>query len=563
MSIQNTPEVDKYGLMKTGEYTSVNPNFQAPINPRVAAINAQITSSPLAALEISQASSAFNTNQPITSSSLSNTTNPITLPQTTSSTSQTAGSSVKGLTEGLNTGIQGMISAEDAKIATAQKAVETSTTKSQSLIDKWMGKGQAQVSAETAAGIPEKTQALTDINNEYNTKALEYKRMIEDVGKSGIPLNSAQYRAQVASIEKQSNRELADIGIKQAVAQNNLSAAQQLVDRKIDLEYGDLKDIIGYQQQFLQMNREDLTKAEQNAFNLKIEENKQTYETGKSIGEFAKTVAANGADAGTISRVAGAKTMQEAVTAAGQYAGKTETQVIDVNGTKQLIDSRTGKVIKTYGGEPVNVTGLTTEQANDPFIQSMLKTKGGKNLTDTPLQQINKGLTVLGQLGSLQTNINNTKTGPILGAFKGANPWDTNAQTIKAQLNAVVPNLARGIYGEVGVLTDNDIKTYSSTIGNLKSTNDVNNAIMYITLDLIGKSIKNTLSVQAAGGRDVSGFVEIYSEMEKQKNSILSSLPQAENTASNNPFLQVLGGNSNQSANIWNPSTGIFNIPTN
>jgi hypothetical protein len=74
------------------------------------------------------------------------------------------------------------------------------------------------------------------------------------------------------------------------------------------------------------------------------------------------------------------------------------------------------------------------------------------------------------------------------------------------------------------VLTDNDIKTYSGTIGNLKSTNDVNNAIMYITLDLIGKSIKRTLEVQEAGGRDVSGFADIYTNMEATKNSILSQM---------------------------------------
>lgn len=201
------------------------------------------------------------------------------------------------------------------------------------------------------------------------------------------------------------------------------------------------------------------------------------------------------------------------------------------------------------GGTTIPISGLTPEQQADPFIQKLLSTKGGKALTDTPLQQINKGLTVLGQLGALQTNISNTKTGPILGAFKGANPWDTNAQTIKAQLNAIVPNLARGVYGEVGVLTDNDIKTYSKTIGNLTSTNDVNNAIMYITLDLIGKSIKNTLEVQAAGGRDVSKFVDIYTSMQDTKNSVLQSLP------TNNQTLQQLGVTS-QDEDIFSSVAG-------
>ena len=224
---------------------------------------------------------------------------------------------------------------------------------------------------------------------------------------------------------------------------------------------------------------------------------------------------------------------QTFATLQGQITQPKDLQFISGTDNQQAgyFDKNTGKFTPIGGVNPNNPTspsnlvGLTPEQQKDPFIQTLLNSKGGKALTDTPLQQINKGLTVLGQLGALQTNISNTKTSPILGAFKGANPWDTNAQTIKAQLNAVVPNLARGIYGEVGVLTDNDVKNYSKTIGNLTSTNDVNNAIMYITLDLIGKSIKNTLEVQAAGGRDVSRFVDIYTNMQSTKNSILQSLP--------------------------------------
>lgn len=166
--------------------------------------------------------------------------------------------------------------------------------------------------------------------------------------------------------------------------------------------------------------------------------------------------------------------------------------------------------------------------ASDPFIQTILNSAGGKALTDTTIQKLDKGLGVLGQLGVLQSNIQNTKTGPIIGLFRGNNPWDTNAQTIRAQLNAIVPNLARGVFGEVGVLTDNDIKIYAKTLPNLTSTEAVRNAILYITLDMIGKSIKNSLNVNAAAGRDVSGFVDIYTEMEATKNSILGSIPGAQ-----------------------------------
>ena len=191
------------------------------------------------------------------------------------------------------------------------------------------------------------------------------------------------------------------------------------------------------------------------------------------------------------------------------------------------IKMKTTAETKKTGGTGVVGGVEVTRTSSDPFVNKILATKGGKAVTDTTIQKLDKGLTVLGQLGVLQANIQGEKTGPILGSFRAMNPWDTKGQTIKAQLNAVVPNLARGVYGEVGVLTDNDIKNYAKTIPNLSSTEDVRNAILYITLDMIGKSIKNTLETNAAAGRDVSGFVDIYEEMQANKNSILQTIPGA------------------------------------
>src|SRR3990167_2680076 len=234
-------------------------------------------------------------------------------------------------------------------------------------------------------------------------------------------------------------------------------------------------------------------------------------------------------------------------------------------------------VSKGTSTTPANIlAGLKPEQQKDPFFQLLANSVGGKPLTDTSIQSLTKGINVLGQLGVLQTNVKDTNTGPILGLFRGANPWDTNAQTIKAQLNAIVPNLARGIYGEVGVLTDNDIKTYAKTLPNLTSTEDVRNAVLGVTLDLIGKSIKNTLQVNAAAGRDVSGFVDLYTEMQSTRESIFSQIPGYKGASTpslsslgitpdeQNLFQSVVGVSSSTSqttsggffSNIWKALTG-------
>jgi hypothetical protein len=63
-------------------------------------------------------------------------------------------------------------------------------------------------------------------------------------------------------------------------------------------------------------------------------------------------------------------------------------------------------------------------------------------------------------------------TGPVVGFFRNLNPYDTTAQAFLAKLRATVPNLARGVFGEVGVLTDADIKNYMATLPNIKAPQD-------------------------------------------------------------------------------------------
>jgi hypothetical protein len=147
-----------------------------------------------------------------------------------------------------------------------------------------------------------------------------------------------------------------------------------------------------------------------------------------------------------------------------------------------------------------------------------------KEPSDTFLTSMEKTQTTLSQIGTLAENIKNMKTGPIVGAFRSKNPWDTKAQVIKAELNSIVPNLARGVYGEVGVLTDNDIKVYSQTLPNLTSTEDIRNAILYITVDQIKKNVEIKIRNQAAGQRDMSGYAGLYSELKKTADGILSQI---------------------------------------
>jgi hypothetical protein len=159
---------------------------------------------------------------------------------------------------------------------------------------------------------------------------------------------------------------------------------------------------------------------------------------------------------------------------------------------------------------------------NGDLVASFRASAGGKDVSDAFLQSYEKSSSVLDRIADLQKSIGETGTGPIAGIIKSRNPYDTKAREIQTQLNALVPGLARGVYGEVGVLTDKDVELYSRTLPNLKDTPAVNKAILSATLRSVSNSIEKKLETQAAGGRDVSGYIDSYLGLKNQANQLLA-----------------------------------------
>src|SRR3990167_4917550 len=436
---------------------------------------------------------------------------------------------------------------------------------------------QAQEETQLAAKREKSAQSY----NAYQRAQLDLNRQVEAL--TGQGLTDVQRAAQEREIRRVGNSNIANLAIQAQADQNLLTAAQQTIKDKVDAQFSPIQDTIDFLTKFGTLASNDLTESEQLILSEQISQKKIDYASiTKTADDLHQSMLANGAPQSTYSAldkisedfIAGRITAQEALSrmyqAVGNY-GKTpvkpDNQVVTLkDGSTVVVDTVTGKVISTIGGgrvSPTTVAGLTPEQQKDPFIQLLLDSEGGKPITDTFAQSLNKGLNVLGQIGVLQENIKGTNTGPIACAFRGLNPWDTNAQTIKAQLNAIVPNLARGVFGEVGVLTDNDIANYSKTLPTLKSTEDIRNAVLGITVDLISKSIKRTLEVNAANQKDVSGFVDIYTEMVHTRDSIFAQIPgykgagstvgQVDDVAAESAFDSVISPESSSwLVNTWN-----------
>ena len=171
---------------------------------------------------------------------------------------------------------------------------------------------------------------------------------------------------------------------------------------------------------------------------------------------------------------------------------------------------------------------LKNQVMSDPNadIEKILSySQGGDKLTDTSTQSLVKYGQVLNQIGVLQGLLKWEDTGPILGILRSKNPYDQKARQIQVAINAMVPTLARWVYGEVGVLTDSDIAHYTKTVPNLKTPESINTAILSMTLNMLAQGYKNQLRTLAAAGKDVSGFGGIYKNiMDEVKSLQISSL---------------------------------------
>jgi hypothetical protein len=100
--------------------------------------------------------------------------------------------------------------------------------------------------------------------------------------------------------------------------------------------------------------------------------------------------------------------------------------------------------------------------------------------------------------------------GPIGGRLRSAVSLgtDTNVSRIENLVTASTPNLARGVFREVGVLTDEDIKRYRKLLPDVTDTAAQRKQKLSDLQKRMVEQTEETLSTLKAAGRDVTGLRE-------------------------------------------------------
>ncbi len=406
------------------------------------------------------------------------------------------------------------------------------------------GQAAARTEAEKQFGIEDKRKQLQNIQNRLKMLQTEAQQiplqLQEDVTGRGVTKGGLA-PIQASALRKNAIAQLGANAAFQAAA-GNLQLAQDFIDRAVAAEFDPIKEKLDIVLKNLDLVSQlpDLTPEEKKQVEdrkAQVEAEKKATEERQAekqkIRELTINAIAQGADEATQAALERANTLEEAmriVANAGLLPEDIQRETVRLdNGNTVVIDPVSGQVIANLGGADISsgaIANVAAVPLTDPnYTQSVIKASaGGKDLTGNQTEPISKAFTVLGQIGELAGNIASADTGPILGVLRSANPYDTKAQLIKAQLISIVPALARGIYGEVGVLTDTDVARYEKTLPNLRSQEDLKNALLGMTLRTIQRSVQNQLEVMAASGRDVSGFAKLYERLEKQAKEIEGKL---------------------------------------
>lgn len=101
-------------------------------------------------------------------------------------------------------------------------------------------RGATQISMEEQAGIPTLSRELVDVENQLRQKDLEFKREREAIQVTP-GLTQAQMQARLADVSRKQSSQLADLEVIRQARSNTLTNAQSLIDRKVELEFGDKK----------------------------------------------------------------------------------------------------------------------------------------------------------------------------------------------------------------------------------------------------------------------------------------------------------------------------------
>lgn len=159
--------------------------------------------------------------------------------------------------------------------------------------------------------------------------------------------------------------------------------------------------------------------------------------------------------------------------------------VLQANSAMDRARIMAGAKPKSESGLPIR--GLESGQADK--IGNIFRTSG-----------------LLSRINDAANNISSLKRGPIAGRVSGVDPYAADIQALEKLVNQTIPSMARGVFGEVGVLTDQDVDRYKAMFANIKNDPTVASKLMADLKQTIQDAYEALLTTYDYANYDVSRY---------------------------------------------------------
>jgi murein DD-endopeptidase MepM/ murein hydrolase activator NlpD len=248
-------------------------------------------------------------------------------------------------------------------------------------------KGQDVQNLNEQYGVNANKKTVTDLSGQI--LALNNQKQIDklNIGQTAGGLTESSAAGFSDQIDRQNAIKALTLNTQLQAAQGNLSLAQDSVQQMIDAKYGGIQSRIDTLKQFLDLNKDDLTRADKKAY-----DNQQTLLAAKqkdldiakkndeSIQNMVVNAASQGAPSDQLAKASKAKSPQEAAIALGQWAGDYwQTKALEDAYKKQQVANTQTQVSSGNYVSAMEKYDATPAQLARAI--AMKETNGGLNIT--------------------------------------------------------------------------------------------------------------------------------------------------------------------------------------
>lgn len=454
----------------------------------------------------------------------------------------------------------------------AQKAANTISERIFYALPQLTGQREALAQEQERAGVNRFRQELQDINSQILQKTAELNqddiRLIQstqEIEKQKIPIEfitgqqqSVQRDAQIARALKAS--EIGVLNARALATQGNIQLVMDVAQQAVDVKYAPLKETVEVYKAQLEalqpiLSRDEKRQAREQEVraNLALREIERLQQNEKGVQDLIINAAAQNAPASILEKAKNAKTPLEASMALGIYSGDVlgrELKLSQIANSRAQLQETKMKMAQIaqqinqaqgelsidrsqyeYGSKEYVVATILNSAKHDKALD-----QDQRNAITAATRALNSVDILTGVLtGKRKLSSDESKdlfgegTGAVQGRLRSLSAslgGDADAAAVNAIITGLVPTVARGIFGEVGVLTDQDLANYRATVPNLNNPENVNKLVSLVLADTASKMIGGTLTTAANNRQNVSGFKDDYLNSLQKVESIKSNLGQ-------------------------------------